>query len=268
VATFLPEAERPVSNISDDYFSDGVALVDRLVKFVLVMLDVPNFVAAAQDAYAAILEASLHSRAVWIAFTRHPESHQMHQSLLLAQPIQPIREHVGRKIASICGGHLPSTCPISKAETAAHFWSIISAILPASVQYSGQSQQLFEIAEHVFRTNDEYDRNEQHLRSLLSQWSTILLDYEHKECPGREETDYVVLGLTKLLLCCTLSIKSFKKPVNAGSLMTEVFKKYLFVIRYVIFLVNRALEFVKLHGCLMRCEMLCAYPLYSPTNKT
>lgn len=233
VATFLLEAERPAPEMSATYFSNAVAIVHRLVKLVLVMLETPNMAAAAQDTYAAILEASLHSRAVWSAFVRHPDSHRMHRSLLLAQPIQPIREYVAKKISSICGGDLPSTCPVTKAETAAHFWSIFSAILPSAVQHSGKSQQLFWIAEHVFRTNDEYDRNEEHLRSLLSQWSTILLEYEHKECPGREETDHLILGFTKLLLCCILSIKSFKKPVNAGSLMTQAFKKYLFVIRYV-----------------------------------
>ncbi|KAF2819471.1 hypothetical protein CC86DRAFT_335799 [Ophiobolus disseminans] len=222
--------ERPHPDISAGYFSDSAALVDRLVKLVLAMLDAPNFAGAAQDVYATILEASLHSRVVWTAFTCHPDSQRMHQSLLLGQAFQSIRQHVGRKIASMCGGDLPSTCPVTKAETASHFWSIISAILPKTVEYSAQSQQFFETAEHVFRANDEYDRNEKYLRSLLSQWGTILLEHEHTETPGREETDYLVLGLTKLLLCCILSIKSFKKPVNAGALMAQVFEKYLFVI--------------------------------------
>ncbi|KAH8724367.1 hypothetical protein GQ44DRAFT_773290 [Phaeosphaeriaceae sp. PMI808] len=222
--------ERPLAETSASYFSDSRALINRLMKIIVVALKTPDFAQVAQDAYATILETSLHSRIAWETFISHTDTHLVHQMLLLAQPNQTTREHVARKIASICGGDLPSTCPITKAETAARFWALISAILPDAVQYPGQSQQLFEIAEHVFRSNDEYDRNEQHLRSKLAEWSTMLMSHEHTEFPEREEIDHVVHGLTKLLLCCVLSLKSFKKPVNSGSLMTDVFKKYLFVV--------------------------------------
>jgi ubiquitin carboxyl-terminal hydrolase 34 len=231
MANSLPKAERPTPETSAGYFSDDASLVDRLVKIVLASLQMPGSAAIAQDSYATILEASLHSRAIWEAFTRHPDVHHVHEMLLLSQPDQMIRGHIARKIASICGGDLPSTCPISRAETSSRFWTIISAVVPKAMHHAGQSKQLFEIAEHVFRANDEYERNEEQLRSLLTQWGALLLNHEHKESPGREQTDYVVLGLTKLLLCCILSIKSFKTPVNAGSLMKQVFKKYLFVDR-------------------------------------
>jgi ubiquitin carboxyl-terminal hydrolase 34 len=235
LANFLFEAERPCPEVSAGYFSDETSLVNRLVNIVLVALATPSFVTVAQDSYATILEASLHSRAVWEAFMRHGDVHRVHRNLLLTQPNEAVREHVARKITSICGGDLPSTCPVTKPEMASRLWTVISAVLPETVQYPEQSEQLFQIAEHVFRTNDEYDRNEEYLRSLLAQWSNLLLAYEHKEFPGREQTDHVVYGLTKILLCCILSIKSFKKPVNAGSLMTQIFKKYIFVNRYVSF---------------------------------
>ncbi|KAH7408597.1 hypothetical protein DE146DRAFT_383024 [Phaeosphaeria sp. MPI-PUGE-AT-0046c] len=221
--------ERPTTETSNSYFSADAQLVDRLMSIVSVSLQSSQSALAAQSSYATILEASLHSRAVWEAFTHHSDVHQIHCSLLLVQSGSARRESIARKIASICGGDLPSTCPITRAETASRFWSIISAILPQAGQYAGNSKQLFEIAEHVFRTNDEYDRNETQLRSLLTQWSGLLLDHEHEEFPGREDSDHIVLGFTKLLLCCLLSIKSFKKPVNAGSLMKDVFKKYIFV---------------------------------------
>jgi len=64
---------------------------------------------------------------------------------------------------------------------------------------------------------------------LLMSWSNLLLSYTHEEFVGRDETDFVVLGFTKLLLCCILSLKSFKKPLNAGPLMEQVFHKFLFV---------------------------------------
>ncbi|KAH5401564.1 hypothetical protein HBI32_172400 [Parastagonospora nodorum] len=221
--------ERPTPKTSAAYFSHGSSLVDRLVKIVTVALDSPDSAPIAQDAYATILEASLHSRAIWETFMSHSDVHRVHQTMLLSQPHEATREYVSRKIASLCGGDLPSTCPITRAETGSKFWTIISAIIPIAARHARQSKQLFKIAEHVFRANDEYDRNEDHLRSLMTQWSTLLLSHNHDGFPGREETDYVVHGLTKLILCCILSIKSFKKPVNAGSLLKQVFKKYLFV---------------------------------------
>jgi ubiquitin carboxyl-terminal hydrolase 34 len=187
----------------------------------------------AQDLYAVIIEASLHSRAVWEAFTNHQDASRLHHALLLADPRQCVRQHVARKVASVCGGDLPFTCPLTKGEIASSFWSLVSAILPRVEQYPEQAQQLFEISEQVFRANDEYDRNEDVLRSLLVRWGRLLLNHAHKEFVGRDEVDHVVLGFSKLLLCCILSIKSFKKPLNAGDLMEQVFKKYIFVQRYV-----------------------------------
>lgn len=199
-----------------------------------VALEAQDGTAIVQDSYAAILEASLHSQAVWEAFINNPETPRIHRVLLLVDPRQSVRDYVERKIASICGGDLPSTCPVDRAEIATRFWSIIANILPDAVHYSKQSVQLFNIAEHVFRTNDAHERHEESLRSLLAQWSDLLLSYSHKEFAGREEVDPVVLGFTKLLLCCVFTLKSFKRPLNAGTLMTKMFRKYLFVKRYVL----------------------------------
>ncbi|KAF1847395.1 uncharacterized protein K460DRAFT_57668 [Cucurbitaria berberidis CBS 394.84] len=222
-------AERPSPDMSAGYFSDGSLLADRLVKILSVALGTNDDAAVVQDSYAVLLEASLHSRAVWEAFINNSDSTRLHQILLLTDPRQPVRMHIAMKIASVCGGDLPSTCPLTKGEVAARFWSTIWAILPEAVLHPEQSQQLLEIAEHVFRANDEYDRNENSLRLSLTQWSNLLLKHEHMGFVGREETDHVVLGFTKLLLCCIFSLKSFKKPVNAGTLMERIFRKYIFV---------------------------------------
>ncbi|KAF1941907.1 hypothetical protein EJ02DRAFT_454745 [Clathrospora elynae] len=220
--------ERPTSDTSATYFSDGARLADRLVTILSVTLETNEDATVVQDSYAVILEASLHSRAIWEAFVKNPVVPHLHQTLLLSDERQSLREHIAKKIASVCGGDLPSTCPVTKGEIAARFWSIISVVLSQSVRHPGQSQQLFEIAEHVFRANDEHDRNEDALRSSLALWSDLLMRHQHREFVGRDETDYVVLGFTKLLLCCILSIKSFKKPINAGTLMELIFKKYIF----------------------------------------
>lgn len=178
--------------------------------------------------YATILEASLHSRAVWDAFMSRPDITALHQSLLLDDSRKNLREHIAKSIASVCGGDLPATSPVPSADTAAGFWKIISAVLPEAVRYPTQSEQLFEIAEQVFRWYDETCRDENYLRSCLVAWSDLLLNYRHEEFVGRDEVDFVVLGFTKLLLSCIPSIKSFKKPLNAGRLMEQIFQKFLF----------------------------------------
>jgi ubiquitin carboxyl-terminal hydrolase 34 len=227
------EVERPSLDMSASYFSDGARLADRLVSILSVALETKEDSSIVQNCYGVILEASLHSRSVWEAFVKHADVPRLHQILLLEDSRQTLRHSIAKKIASVCGGDLPSTCPITKGEIAAHFWITMSTILPDTVRHSMQSEQLFWIAEQVFRAKDEYDRTEELLRASLTQWSDLLLSHEHHEFVGREETDFVVFGFTKLLLCCILSLKSFKKPINAGTLMEQIFKKYMFSIRYV-----------------------------------
>lgn len=168
---------------------------------------------------------------MWEAFMSNPETPAVHQVLLLTDSRQSLREHITQSITSICGGDLPSTCPLNKAEIAARFWTIISVVLPEAVRHPDQSVQLFELAEHVFRCNDENSRDEESLRSSFATWSDLLFNHKHKEFVGRDETDFVVLGFTKLLLCCVPSLKSFKKALNAAPLMKHIFTKFLFIPR-------------------------------------
>lgn len=230
------EAERPSPDISTTYFVDGKRLANRLLRILSVALDTKEDVAFVQDAYAVILEASLHSRVVWDALVDSADAVVLHQILLLDDARKPVREHIARKIISVCGGDLPSTCPITKGEIASRYWSIVSTILPQVIRKPEQSQHLFGVAEHVFRIHDEYERDESTLRTHLVDWSRILLEHDHKAFVGREDVDYVVLGFTKLLQGCILSIKSFKKQIQAGAIMAQIFKKYIFVNRYVILL--------------------------------
>ncbi|KAH9867833.1 hypothetical protein IAQ61_007137 [Plenodomus lingam] len=220
--------ERPSPDVSAAYFSDGGLLSTRLLGLLTVALESNEEADFVQDTYAAILEASLHSRAVWDAFMDNPDTRGIHRTLLLDDSRLVVRQHVARKITSVCGGDLPSTCPVTKAEIASRFWSVIRNILPDTIEQPERSQQLFEVADHVFRANDEYERKEDDLRTLLSFWSDLLLGHNHQTFAGREEPDFVVLGFTKLLLGCILSIKSFKKPLNLGTLMEQIYRRFLF----------------------------------------
>jgi ubiquitin carboxyl-terminal hydrolase 34 len=226
----LIQVERPAKDVSACYFSAEPSLVDRLMKILHVALAAStDQIVVVWPAYAAILEASLHSRGIWDAFVAREDGIELHKALLLTDSRRVLREHTGRAIASVSGGHLPSTSPLTSTETATHFWAIISKVLPAAVQYPTQAEQLFSIAEQVFLRYDEDHRDEQALRTSMTTWSELLLNYKHEEFVGRDEVDFVVLGFTRLLLYCVTSLKSFKKPLDAGSLMEQIFKKFLFV---------------------------------------
>jgi ubiquitin carboxyl-terminal hydrolase 34 len=206
------------------------------MEILSIALEANSGAAVVQTCYATVVEASLHSRAVWEAFTNHPDVVRVHEMLLLTGARAPVRENIKLKIISICGGHLPSACPLSKPEIVAQYWNIVSRILPKVIQHAEQSDQLFGIAEHVFRTDDEHHRNEESLRAYLACWSTLLLGYRHRETPGGSEVDRVVFGFTRLLRCCIASLRSFKKPLNACSLMISISEKFVFIRRYVLIL--------------------------------
>lgn len=181
--------------------------------------------------YASIVEASLHSRRIWEAFTGDDNIVNLHKALLLENPRQHLREYVVRVISSVCGGALPPSSAITESDTVTSFWTIISLVLPAATRFPAHCEQLLEIADQVFRKYDENNRNEETLRSYLSNWSDMLLAYNHVEHVGRDEVDFAVLGFTKLLLSCISSLRSFKKPLNSGSLVEKVWHKFLFVPR-------------------------------------
>ncbi|KAF2015202.1 hypothetical protein BU24DRAFT_479980 [Aaosphaeria arxii CBS 175.79] len=221
--------ERPTHAISSAYFADASALVARLTEIISAGVDADHDSSMTiVQSYAALLEASLHSKAIWDAFVGSPDSSTLHKDLLLIYNRKQVRENIVQVIASVCGGDLPSSSPLTRAETSKQFWNLVSAVLPSSVDYPKQSEQLFDIADQVFRSHDEYSRNEESLRSSLTSWSDLLLQYRHEEFVGRDEVDPVVLGFTKLLFGCISSLKSFKKPLNSGTLMERIFRKFLF----------------------------------------
>lgn len=170
----------------------------------------------------------MYSSVIWKAFWEHPQALRIHRELLLTDPRETLRSAIKLKILSICGGHLPSSCPLSAADISVRYWETIADILPGAVEQIDQSDQLLELAQHVFRVYDEYHRSEDNLRSLLHTWSSSLISYSHTEIPGRYEVDHIILGFTKLLMCLIPSLKSYKHPLNASGLISTLFQKFLF----------------------------------------
>ncbi|KAL1605199.1 hypothetical protein SLS60_004743 [Paraconiothyrium brasiliense] len=224
--------ERPAPEVSAAYFSNEQAFVKRLLELAsLALSSKTDMGIVTYQSYCTVVEASLHSRGIWDAFTKHDNMDSLHGALLLSDSRKPLREGIAKAISSVCGGGLSPTSAITEADTATSFWHQISAVLPQAIRFPSQSEQLFDLADQVFRKYDEHNRDEASLRSYLASWSALLLDYDHQEKVGRDEVDYVVIGFTKLLLSCVSSLKSFKKPLNASSLIDRIWHKFLFAPR-------------------------------------
>ncbi|KAJ4355807.1 uncharacterized protein N0V89_003828 [Didymosphaeria variabile] len=200
--------ERPAQEVSAAYFSNEQGFVKRLLELASIALSSKvDMGIVAYQSYCTVVEASLHSRGIWEAFTKHDNIGSLHGALLLSDGRKPLREGVAKAISSI------------------------SDVLPQAIRFPSQSEQLFDLADQVFRKYDEHNRDEVSLRSYLATWSALLLGYDHQEKVGRDEVDYVVIGFTKLLLSCVSSLKSFKKSLNASSLIDKIWHKFLFAPR-------------------------------------
>lgn len=203
--------------------------MERLVELTFAALNYKSDMGlVAYHSYCTIVEASLHSRGIWDSFVEHNKIGQLHGVLLLSDRRKLLREGIAKAISSVCGGGLSPTSAITEADTSTSFWRLISTVLPQAIQFSDQAEQLFDLADQIFRKYDEHNRDEASLRSYLTAWSSLLLEYEHEERVGRDDINAVIIGFTKLLLSCVSSLKSFKKPLNAGPLIEKIWHKFLF----------------------------------------
>lgn len=225
--------ERPQEDISHRYFPDAELLVDRLIQILTAALPGSDGKSSADSAwlsYDALVEATLHSRVVWEAFSTRQDFVELHRTLLLTTTSNDWRARAAASVLSVCDGHLPSTAPVPLSAYRATFWPTITQILPDTIKYRSQSADLFRVAENIFHgwTADKDAYDEAGLRLCFSSWSNLLLEYQHEVFVGRDEVDYVVLGFTKLLQFCVWAIKSYKKKLDAGAVMEGLFCKYLF----------------------------------------
>ncbi|KAF2763557.1 hypothetical protein EJ05DRAFT_432901 [Pseudovirgaria hyperparasitica] len=226
--TLMFMKQRPFDGEPVDYFGDEAAFVAGLVELIKSALSLPTEVRLVCWCLSTILEACLHSIKVWNTFTDAANISALLRQLLLEDTRIAVRMECGRAIESVCTESSVAQS-ISTSEIIKVIWQTLSGIVSDSEVYPKQSGQLFMIADIVFRKYDEQTRDEAELKSLFEKWSLRLLNYEHKEIVGRFEVDHIVAGYTKLLSACALSLKSYKKPLEAHDLIDQLFSKFLFI---------------------------------------
>lgn len=204
-----------------------------------------------RNSFSAILEAALHSGKIWTYFKDHTGFTTLLSELLLQDFRHEIRQGVADAIRVVCGT-LPTLVfyPLSVPDELANqiyrytktptqdfvsfFWDKLLVMIPQSVNYPDNAQQLYEIALVVFRSIRQGSQDAVQLATCAKVWGNLLLEHIHDEvCTstpskegttladiwkfvGRENVDWIVLGLSGLLRWCIQFIKSMKKPLETG----------------------------------------------------
>ena len=113
-----------------------------------------------------------------------------------------------------------------------YLWENTAKVIPHCLQYRNTaSQQFFEVATLLFRSTGEAYYGTLDVSSYVHDWSGLLLEHEHEEVGrstpiwllmtddeqfvGREQIDWIVLGLSSLLNWSFQVFKSLGKPLEA-----------------------------------------------------
>ncbi|KAI9827937.1 MAG: hypothetical protein M1819_006880 [Sarea resinae] len=233
VKCLLDFLKEPVSlETSEAYFSNEPLLVDCLCNLLTLAKETTlrfggNPVDVVCQCFETVIEASLHSDTVWTTFSKRPDIQDLLQDLLLKDTRAALREGIAHSIFSVCS-ELPRKTKTTPKTFSEFFWRIFLKILPQAVQHPDQSQQLFNVSLSVFRAVGAHARDDLDLESYTKDWSHLLLSHKHDEFVGRDTVDFIVLGFSSLLNWCIQLAKSFKKPLNTGTLMQDLFTTHLF----------------------------------------
>lgn len=102
------------------------------------------------------------------------------------------------------------------AEMKAFFWSVVSETITEARKHPTLAINLFRIAPDVLRSDRSITECEPKLRSLIADFTEMILGVEHEEQFEHGHTDWRIFGLCELLLCIIVCLKSFKQPLQLG----------------------------------------------------
>lgn len=96
------------------------------------------------------------------------------------------------------------------------FWSLVLNCLPEAQKQPDLGMDFFRIAPDILRSDRSIVESEPKLRSLIVDFTDMLLAVEHEEHFEHGQTDYRIPGLCELLLGSIVCLKSFKHPLQLG----------------------------------------------------
>ncbi|KAL9102182.1 MAG: hypothetical protein Q9163_002630 [Psora crenata] len=224
------------------------ALIDRCISLISQASTVSNNLEAdtlVYGSFSVILEGSLLSPDCWSALKATGKVPWLLKKLLLEQLKESNRQVTAKTIRNICrpssryGSYL--TCFTealilrSSASTPvpddfiAFLWKSVDSIIPQSTSYGENSEQFFDVASTLLGSLTKVEQESLNIAKYVQDWSSLLLSHHHSEFVGRNEVDFYVLGLARLLVYCFQLVKSLVKPLDTSpDLMQTLFHTHLF----------------------------------------
>ncbi|KAL8944646.1 MAG: hypothetical protein Q9216_000343 [Gyalolechia sp. 2 TL-2023] len=195
----LKEAMR--TDASSKLLSEQTSLVEQLLCLINVAEhteDLSLVLSLTCGSLGCILEASLHSDVFFKAFQNTNQYQTILRKVLLCEPRRAIRLGIAKSIKSIC-------------------------------DHPGHAEEFCGVATAVLRSLDDTRRQNLDLSTYVEDWCNLLLKHHHTEFVGRDSMDWVIHGISDLVLWCIRFIKSTKRPMNiGGNLIESLLRTHLF----------------------------------------
>ncbi|KAL9598980.1 MAG: hypothetical protein Q9219_004163 [cf. Caloplaca sp. 3 TL-2023] len=225
---FLRETAR--NDSSREILSTHVSLVERLLLLLRtaeLIDDLPLALSLTCGSLGCLLEASLHSETFFKAFRDAKQFQSILRKVLLCESRRTIRIGTAKSIKSICDH--PGLDAIQRHEFASFCWDNLDTLIPESLQHGCFAEEFCGVATTVLRNLDDTRRRELDLSGYVRDWCNLLLRHHHTEFVGRDSLDWVLHGISDLILWCIQFIKSTRKPMNiSANLIESLFCAHLF----------------------------------------
>ncbi|KAL9131097.1 MAG: hypothetical protein Q9217_000859 [Psora testacea] len=206
-------------------------LIDRCISLISEASTVSANVEADKlvfGSFSVILEASLLSPECWSVFKNTGMVPWLLKRLLLEQPKDSNRQVTAKTIRNICRRSSDILIPLPN-DFIAFLWKCIDTVIPQSTSYGGNSEQFFDVASMLLGSLTQVEQESLDIARYVQEWSSLLLRHSHTEFVGRNEVDFFVLGLARLLVYCFQLAKSMTKPLDTSpDLMQRLFQAQLF----------------------------------------
>ncbi|KAI5209066.1 hypothetical protein E4T39_01086 [Aureobasidium subglaciale] len=221
--------ERPASEMAERYFEDAVKFTQHIYSMIEQLQR--QFVLTGRDGvsqhaiwalYQCLLESTLVSHSVCVAFTEVENSAAIHLSLLLTKS-NKIRAAIPNIITNTI--HDDRASPEFKKFLIRMF---IDHLMPAAMEQPDFCDNTFRVGLAVISADRSLPGDEALLRSMIDDFSQELLELNHLEHYGDCYADKRLQGLIALLQFCVNSLRSQSKPLNLGNLASRIFKSLLF----------------------------------------
>ncbi|KAI4169825.1 MAG: hypothetical protein LQ343_005374 [Gyalolechia ehrenbergii] len=224
----ISEATR--TEASSKLLSEQASLVEGLLCLINIAEhteDLSLVLSLTCGSLGCILEASLHSKVFFKAFQDANQFQIILRKVLLCEPRRVIRVGIAKSIKSICDH--PGLDSSQKHEFASFCWINLETLIPESLQYGSHAEEFCGVATTVLRSLDDTRRQNLDLSAYTEDWCNLLLKHQHTEFVGRDSLDWVIHGISDLVLWCIQFIKSTKKPMNIdGNLIESLLRAHLF----------------------------------------